>query len=196
MFHTDKAILVEGKYDKIRLSALTDAMIIETEGFGVFSDREMQAFIKKTAREKGLMIVTDADAAGFRIRNYVQNIAGDAEIVNIYIPDIYGKERRKEQPSKEGKLGVEGMPTAALEEALRRSGAFTETAGAPERAPITQLDLYEAGLSGGENSADRRRAFLAFLELPARLSGNALIKALNAFLTREAFFIKLQEFDG
>ena len=195
MFHTDRAIIVEGKYDRIRLSALTDALILQTDGFGIFSDREKQNFIKKTAREKGLMIITDSDAAGFQIRHFLENIVGDAEIVNVFIPDIYGKERRKTQASKEGKLGVEGMPTAALEDALRRSGAFEEK-DCPAPDPITYTDLYEAGLSGGPDSAQKRRAFLRCASLPERLTGATLLKALNAFMTKQDFLQLLQEFNG
>ncbi len=196
MFHTDRAVIVEGKYDKIRLSALTDALILETDGFGIFNDREKQQFIKKTAREKGLMIITDSDAAGFKIRAYLRNIAGDADIINVYIPDIRGKERRKAQPGKEGKLGVEGMPTEALEEALRKSGAFSETAGSAPGEQITVNDLYEAGLTGRANSADMRRRFLESLALPCRLTGNTLLKALNAFMTKEDFLKALRDFNG
>ena len=195
MFHTSRAIIVEGKYDQIRLSALTDALILTTDGFGIFSDKEKQRFIKKTAREKGLMIVTDSDAAGFRIRHFIENIAGSADIINVFIPDVYGKERRKPQSSKEGKIGVEGMATPALEEALRRSGAFDESA-APSSDPITYTDLYEAGLSGTQNSAEKRRAFLRFVALPERLTGASLLKALNAFLTKQDFLTALQEFNG
>ncbi len=195
MFHTSRAIIVEGKYDQIRLSSLTDALILTTDGFGIFSDKEKQRFIKKTAREKGLMIITDSDAAGFRIRHFIENIAGSADIINVFIPDLYGKESRKAEASKEGKIGVEGMPTQALEEALRRSGAFEESAAAATD-PITYTDLYEAGLSGTENSAKKRRAFLRYIALPERLSGATLLKALNAFLTRQDFFAALQTFNG
>ena len=186
MFHTDRAILVEGKYDKARLSALTDALIVTTEGFGIFSDREKQTFIKKLAREKGLMILTDSDAAGFRIRNYLRNIVGDADVVNVYIPDIFGKEKRKDAPSKEGKLGVEGIPNDLLEAAVRRSGAFEERPGSPQ-GQITAADLYAAGLTGKENAAEKRRRLLTALGLPARLSGKSLLQTLNAFVTKEAF---------
>lgn len=196
MFHTSRLVLVEGKYDKSRLSSILDALIITTEGFGIFSDREKQAFIKKTARDKGLMIITDSDAAGFQIRNFIRNIAKDADIVNVYIPDVYGKEKRKEHPSKEGKIGVEGMDTEALTEALRRSGFFEEKDGDVSSEPITHTDLFEAGLTGKENSADRRRAFLTFLGLPARLTGNSLLKTLNLFLSRTLFLEKVQEFDS
>ena len=195
MFHTSRAIIVEGKYDQIRLSALTDALILTTDGFGIFSDKEKQKFIKKTAREKGLMIITDSDAAGFRIRHFIENIAGSADIINVFIPDVYGKERRKTQASKEGKIGVEGMDTRALEEALRRSGAFEESAASQADA-ITYTDLYEAGLSGTENSAEKRRAFLRYIALPERLTGAALLKALNAFLTKRDFLNALQEFNS
>ncbi len=195
MFHTSRVILVEGKYDQIRLSALTDALILTTEGFGIFSNKEKQRFIKRLAKEKGLIIITDSDAAGFKIRNFIVNIAGNADIVNVFIPDIYGKERRKEQASKEGKIGVEGMPTAALEEALARSGLFGSD-DTRQNDPVTFADLYEAGLSGGANSADRRRAFLAFCGLPRRLSGGALLKAINAFMTRDDFLLRLKEFNG
>ncbi len=195
MFHTSRAIIVEGKYDQIRLSALTDALILTTDGFGIFSDKEKQRFIKKTAREKGLMIITDSDAAGFRIRHFIENIAGCADIINVFIPDVYGKERRKTQASKEGKIGVEGMDTRALEEALRRSGAFEESAASQADA-ITYTDLYEAGLSGTENSAEKRRAFLRHIALPERLTGATLLKALNAFLTKRDFLNALQEFNS
>ena len=195
MFHTSRAIIVEGKYDQIRLSALTDSLILTTDGFGIFSDKEKQRFIKKTAREKGLMIITDSDAAGFRIRHFIENIAGSADIINVFIPDVYGKERRKTQASKEGKIGVEGMDTRALEEALRRSGAFEESAALQADA-ITYTDLYEAGLSGTENSAEKRRAFLRYIALPERLTGATLLKALNAFLTKRDFLNALQEFNS
>ena len=127
MVKTDRAIIVEGKYDKIRLSSVIDGFIVTTEGFGIFSDKEKQRFIKKLAEEKGLLVLTDSDAAGFRIRTFLKNIVPETQILHAYIPDVYGKERRKDAPSREGKLGVEGMDTAALEEALRRCGAFEET---------------------------------------------------------------------
>ena len=129
------------------------------------------------------------------IRNHLASAIPKERITNVYIPDIYGKESRKPLASKEGKLGVEGMPTDALEEALRRSGVFNETS-AKESDPVSYADLYEAGLAGSENCADRRRAFLAFCSLPRRLTGASLLKAVNAFMTREDFFRNLQEFNG
>lgn len=196
MFYTSRAVIVEGKYDKIRLSSFLDALIIETDGFGIFSDKEKREFIKKTAREKGLMIITDSDAAGFKIRNYILNIAKSADIINVYIPDVFGKEKRKTSSSKEGKIGVEGMSTKALEEALKKSGFFEEKKEEPNSSPITNTDLFEAGLTGGENSAKTRREFLAFLGLPSRLTGQTLIKTLNSFLTKKEFYKKIKEFCG
>ena len=196
MFHTEKAILVEGKYDKIRLSALTDALILTTDGFGVFNDAENRALIKSAAKEKGLIVLTDSDAAGFHIRNYIRNIAGEENVCHVFIPDVYGKEKRKPAPSKEGKLGVEGMDTDALAQALRRSGAFDESDRPNCREEIAYYDLYAAGLSGTPDSAVRRRAFLHFLGLPARLTGRTMLKTLNAFYSRDAFFEKLQKFNG
>ena len=188
MFHTDRVILVEGRYDKARLASLTDAMIVTTDGFGIFSDKEKQRFLKTLAQKKGLLILTDSDAAGFRIRSFIQNLVNTADVIHVYIPDIYGKETRKDAPSKEGKLGVEGVPNETLVEALRKAGVFDETPGLPDSSPITSADLFTAGLNGTENAAARRRAFLARLGLPARLSGANLLKTLNAFLSREAFF--------
>ena len=194
MYHTDRAIIVEGKYDQIRLASLTDALIVTTEGFGVFSDKEKQRFIKTLAREKGLLILTDSDAAGFRIRALIRNIAADADIINAYIPDVVGKEHRKDAPSKEGKLGVEGMGSDALEAALLKSECFTEIAGAKGSAPITASDLFEAGLTGKTDSARRRRLFLQDLGLPARLTGGAMLKTLNALMTRDEFLAKAERF--
>ncbi len=187
MVKTERAVIVEGKYDKIKLASVIDGLIVTTEGFGIFSDREKQRFIKKLAAEKGLLILTDSDAAGFKIRNYLKNIVPEEQILHAYIPDVYGKERRKDAPSKEGKLGVEGMDVAALEEALRRCGAFEEaTTDAPRRA-VTTADLYAAGLTGQDNSAEKRRSLLHCLGLPARLRGKSFLQALNLFLTYEDF---------
>ena len=188
MVTTERAVIVEGKYDKIRLSAVVDALVVTTEGFGIFSDKEKQRLIKRLAEEKGLLVLTDSDAAGFKIRNYLKNIVPEERIAHAYIPDVYGKERRKETPSKEGKLGVEGMDTAALEAALLASGAFRES-DAPEkdRPPITTADLYAAGLTGRNNAAQNRRELLASLGLPARLTGKSFLQALNLLMTREDF---------
>ena len=177
MLHTEKAIIVEGRYDKARLSGVVDALIITTDGFGIFNSKEKQAFIKKIAAEKGILILTDSDAAGFKIRNFLKNIVPEDRITHAYIPDIYGKEKRKEAPSKEGKLGVEGVPDAVIIQAVEKSGALTETP--PAQGGIKKADLYDLGLSGGKNSAARRERLLKELELPQRLSPNALLEVLN-----------------
>lgn len=188
MLKTDRAVIVEGKYDKIKLSSVIDALIITTEGFGIFSDKEKQRFIKKTAREKGLIIITDSDSAGFKIRNFLKNLVPEESVAHAYIPDIYGKEKRKETASKEGKLGVEGIDRKNIEEALLNTGLFSssESSDKPGKM-ITTADLYEKGLTGKENSADKRRVLLVSLGLPARLTGKNFLQVLNMFMTYEDF---------
>ena len=193
MLHTSKAIIVEGKYDKARLSTVIDALIITTDGFGIFNSKEKQTFIRKIANEKGIIILTDSDAAGFKIRNFLKNIVPESKIVHAYIPDIYGKEKRKDTPSKEGKLGVEGVDNSILEKALADSGLFNQTENRENRRLITSADLFEAGLSGGENSAEKRRALLVSMGLPARLTGKNLLTLLNSFMTYDDFIEKTSE---
>ena len=188
MLHTEKVIVAEGRYDKIRLSSVVDALIITTDGFHIFNDREKQRFLKKLARERGLIIITDSDAAGFKIRTLIKNIVPDSCVTHVFIPDIFGKERRKDTPSKEGKLGVEGIENAVLEDALLKSGAFTQSDKKIEpRREITVADLYAAGLTGKADSAEKRREFLRSCALPARLTGNTLIGTLNTLMTYEEF---------
>ena len=189
MLHTDKAIIVEGKYDKARLTKIIDALIITTDGFGIFNSKEKQTFIKKIAEEKGILILTDSDAAGFKIKNIVP----ENKITHAYIPDIYGKEKRKDLPSKEGKLGVEGIDNEILINALKTSGYFNESTKEVSGRMITAADLFEAGLSGGENSSDKRRSFLLSMGLPARLTGKNLLTLLNSFFTYDEFIKKIQE---
>lgn len=193
MLHTDKAIIVEGKYDKARLTKIIDALIITTDGFGIFNSEEKQTFIKKIAEEKGILILTDSDAAGFKIRNFIKNIVPENKITHAYIPDIYGKEKRKDLPSKEGKLGVEGIDNEILINALKTSGHFNESTKEVSGRMITAADLFEAGLSGGENSSDKRRSFLLSMGLPARLTGKNLLTLLNSFFTYDEFIKKIQE---
>lgn len=193
MLHTDRAVIVEGRYDKARLGSVTDALIIATDGFGIFNSKEKQTFIKKIAMEKGLLILTDSDAAGFKIRNFIKNIVPEDRIIHAYIPDIYGKEKRKAQPSKEGKLGVEGVDNEILTKALINSGLFNESEKPQKDKPITACDLYEAGLSGGDNSAQKRREFLMSIGLPARLTGKNMLNLLNEIMTYEEFIRKTKE---
>lgn len=188
MLHTEKVIVTEGRYDKIRLSSVVDALIITTDGFHIFNDREKQNFLKKLARERGLIIVTDSDAAGFKIRTLIKNIVPDNCVTHVFIPDIFGKERRKDTPSKEGKLGVEGIDNTILENALLKSGAFTQSDEKPKQhREIAVSDLYAAGLTGKTDSAEKRRVFLRKCGLPARLSGNTLIGTLNTVMTYGEF---------
>lgn len=193
MLQTGRAVIVEGKYDKARLASVLDALIITTDGFGIFNSKEKQILIKRLAAEKGLLILTDSDAAGFKIRNFLKNIVPEDRIIHAYIPDIYGKEKRKEAPSKEGKLGVEGIDNSLIEEALLRTGIFALKEKTEETKLITNADLYEAGLSGKENSAEKRRKLLLSVGLPARLSGKNLLSVLNTFITYEDFFKKCED---
>ncbi len=184
MISVKEVIVVEGRYDRNTLSQVFDAVIVETSGFGVFNDREKLALLRRLAEARGLVVLTDSDGAGFVIRNFLKGAIDPALVKQAYIPDIAGRERRKRAPSKEGKLGVEGMKPEVLIEALRRAGA---TLGGEEPARraggITKATLYELDLSGGPGSAEKRRALLKELDLPEKLSANALLDVLNALYT-------------
>lgn len=183
-----EVIVVEGRYDKNTLSQVVDAVIIETGGFGIFNDREKRALLKKLAESRGLILMTDSDGAGFLIRNHLKGCIDPGLIKNAYIPDVYGKERRKSKGSREGKLGVEGMRPEVLLEALKRAGAtFEGDSGRQQEGRISKADLYKKGLSGGAGSAARRQALLSRLELPARLTADGLLDMLNATMSREEF---------
>lgn len=186
MLKTDCAIIVEGKYDKIKLSGIIEAVIICTDGFGVFTDPDKLAIIRHYAKTTGIIILTDSDRAGFRIRSFIKGAVNEGSITNIYIPDIFGKERRKASPSKEGKLGVEGMTEEILREAFERSGVLSTRSApqTPENA-IDKLLLYELGLSGSPDSSERRRALCEHLRLPSRMTANSLVEILRTVLTAE-----------
>ena len=187
MIHTDRAIVVEGKYDKIKLGGLIDGVILCTGGFRIYKDKEMQQMLRALAKKQGLAVLTDSDAAGFQIRSFLRSICGKENIVDVYIPDLYGLERRKQHPSREGKLGVEGIPEAVLLEALEKAGIGVREV--QERAdPITKLDLFELGLSGGAQSALRRAKLMKRLELPEHLSANALVTVLASLYSREELY--------
>lgn len=186
MLHTNMAVIVEGKYDKIKLSSVIDAVIIPTNGFRVFKDKEKMELIRYYASGAGIIILTDSDSAGFKIRNYIKGSVGNARIFNVYIPDIYGKERRKTEFSKEGKLGVEGMDEDVLIEAFKKSG-IDFSSEPRRRRDITKMDLFEDGLSGGANSSEKRAELLKALGLPELLTANAMLEVLNAMLTREQY---------
>ena len=188
MIRIREAIVVEGRYDKNTLSQLVDAPIFETSGFGVMNNRELLAFLREVARRRGLIILTDSDGPGFVIRNYLKGALPKEQVLHAYIPDIFGKERRKRQAGKEGKLGVEGMTPEILLAALRDAGAYIEGETAQAAGePITKLDLFELGLSGTADSSERRAALKRELSLPAHLSANGLLDALNVLFRREEF---------
>ena len=186
MTRIKEAIVVEGRYDKNTLSQVVDAVILETSGFSVFKDSEKLTLLRRLAQKQGLIVLTDSDGAGFVIRNYIKGAVPPELVKHAYIPDVYGKERRKRTPGKEGKLGVEGMKPEVLVQALLRAGATVEGTE-PEsehREELTPADLYALGLTGQADSAARRAALLKALELPEHMSAKALLTILNALYSR------------
>ena len=193
MIHLRQAVVVEGKYDKIRLSALVDGPILVTNGFRIFKNREQLALLRRLARQDGILILTDSDAAGFKIRNYIKSAVPNGRIYHAYIPEILGKEARKDHPSKEGTLGVEGMDLQILAAALQKSGVLF--AEGPKMDPVTRMDFYENGLSGRPDSSQKRLSLLRELSLPHYLSAAALLEAVNALMSREDFLRLLDRLD-
>ena len=184
-----EVIVVEGRYDKNTLSQVVDAVILETSGFGIFNDAEKRRLLQTMAEERGLVVLTDSDGAGFMIRNHIRGCVDPKLVKHAYIPDIYGKERRKEKASKEGKLGVEGMRPEVLLDALCRAGATFDNRPADMRpVQITKADLYARGLSGGVGSAEKRRQLLKNLNLPERMSADAMLDVLNALMDQDTFY--------
>ena len=188
-----QVIVVEGRYDKNALLQVVDAVIVETGGFSVFHDREKLAYLRRLAAARGVILMTDPDGAGFVIRNHLKGVLPPEQILQAYVPDVYGKERRKRKGGKEGKLGVEGMRPAVLLEALRRAGATFADEGAAECPgdPITKADLFALGLTGGTDSAAKRRALLKQLDLPEHLTPNGMLEALNLLYSREEFLSRM-----
>lgn len=187
MIKIDKVIIVEGRYDKIKLSSMIDGIIIETEGFGIFKDRDKQKLIRKLAETKGIAILTDSDSAGFVIRNFITSIVPKEYITNVYIPDIYGKEKRKDSPSKEGKLGVEGVSAEILKEAFKKAGIGVSQIETNERKKITLNDFFDDGLTGDTQSKRKRTDLLKKLDLPERMSTKAMLDILNTFITYDEY---------
>lgn len=196
MKHVAETIIVEGRYDVNTLKQCIDAHIIETSGFGIFNDAEKQRLIRKIAEKNGIIILTDSDSAGFVIRNYIKGIVKNGTIKHAYIPEIVGKERRKNSPSKEGLLGVEGMRPEIIENALRAAGATFDGQARGKATYLTKSDMYMLGLSGRANSADLRRRLLERLELPKRMTANAVLSALNMLCTRKEIEDILREIEG
>lgn len=182
-----EAIVVEGRYDKNTLSQIVDATIFETHGFGIFRDKEQMNLLRRVARSRGLIVFTDPDGAGFVIRNHIKSAIPAKDLKHAYVPDIMGKERRKDKAGKEGKLGVEGMNPEIILRALENAGATIEGASVEPKQQITKVDLVELGLSGGADASQRRRTLLKKLDLPERMSANAMLDALNLLYSLEEF---------
>lgn len=195
MLHIDQAVIVEGKYDKIKLSSIIDAVIIPTNGFKVFKDKETLKVIRYFAEKTGIIILTDSDAAGFKIRSFLKGAVKNGKITNVYIPDIFGKEKRKAAPSKEGKLGVEGIEKDIILEAFRKAGIQAEDKSG-DRDPITRIDLYELGFSGGSNSSALRKKLLAELDLPELLTTTGMLDILNTLMDRSEFYALAEKIHG
>lgn len=174
-----EAIVVEGRYDKNTLSQIIDAPIFQTDGFGIFRDREKMLLLRRAAEKLGLIVFTDSDGAGFVIRNHIKSAIPEKYLKHAYIPDIPGKEKRKSAPGKEGKLGVEGMKPEVILEALRRAGATFDGLDVSSSGEITKQDMMELGLSGGHDSRKKREILIKALDFPEHLSANALLQALN-----------------
>ena len=185
MVKIKEAILVEGRYDKNTLSQIVEAPILETSGFGIFKDKQQMALLRRIAQTRGLIVFTDSDGAGFVIRNYIKSAIPGIFLKHAYIPDIYGKEKRKSAPGKEGKLGVEGMTREVILEAFRRAGATIEGEEAASVRQITKQDLMELGLSGTADASANRLKLLKKLNLPEHMSPNAMLQALNLLYTLE-----------
>lgn len=186
MVKIKEAIVVEGRYDRNTLSQIVDATIFETNGFGIFKNKEQMALLRTVAQKRGLIVLTDSDGAGFVIRNHLKSAIPGAYLKHAYIPDIAGKEKRKAAPGKEGKLGVEGMRPEVILEALRACGAtFDDETQDSQRTAITKQDFVELGLSGGTDSSVKRLCVQKTMNLPEHMSANALLQALNLLMTAD-----------
>lgn len=188
MIHVREAIVVEGKYDKNTLRQLVDAPIFETDGFGILRDKQKLDLLRRVAEKRGLIVLTDPDGAGFVIRNHLKGALPAGKVLHAYVPDIYGKEKRKKSPGKEGKLGVEGMTREVLLTALKQAGATIDGESfCKEGEKISHTDLFELGLSGGKDSRQRRKLLLSALQMPEHMSTAAMLDAVNLLMTRNEF---------
>ena len=185
MVKIKEAIVVEGRYDKNTLGQIVDAPILETAGFGIFKDKQQLALLRRVAETRGLIIFTDSDGAGFVIRNHLKSVIPAKFLKHAYIPDIFGKEKRKAAPGKEGKLGVEGMRPEIILDALRKAGATMDGEEVTSRQQITKQDLMELGLSGSKDSSILRLQLMKKLDLPQHMSANAMLQALNLLYSLE-----------
>lgn len=194
MISVKQPIIVEGKYDKIKLSSVVDGLIITTDGFRIYKDKEKISLIRAFAETTGIIILTDSDGAGFQIRNHLKGCIKNGKIYNVYIPDIFGKEKRKEKPSKEGKLGVEGIDTEILLKAFEEAGIFSEETVSAYW--LTKADMFDDGLIGTEKSSFIRKKLTKELNLPEHLSTSALLEVLNRLYTREKYESILNKIKG
>jgi ribonuclease M5 len=192
MMKISRPIIVEGKYDRLKILTVADAKVITTDGFGIFSKEEKAEFLRRLAEKNGIIVITDCDGAGLIIRNHLKNIIPGDKIIHIYTPEIKGKEKRKKNPSKAGFLGLEGMSAEWLEKALLpyADGAEAKTENA---LSLTKADFYELGLSGGEKSAEKRALLAKALGLPSILSASSLIYAVNTLVSEEEFLAALEK---
>ncbi|MBR2041836.1 MAG: DUF4093 domain-containing protein [Oscillospiraceae bacterium] len=188
-----ETIIVEGKYDKMRLSPLFDANIIELGGFQIYNNKDRLALIRRIAEKNGIIILTDSDSAGFRLRHYLSSAVPKANIKNVFIPNVFGKEKRKAKPGKENLIGVEGMSTEILLDAFRKAGIDPENGSEERKPPFSKAFLYEIGLSGGEGSAALRKKLCEFYFLPAMLSANSLAEILPIITTEEELLSSLEK---
>lgn len=195
MIKIREAIVVEGRYDKNTVAQVVDAPILETSGFGIMKDKAQLELLRRVAKTRGLIVFTDSDGAGFVIRNFLKSAIEPGQLKHAYIPDIYGKERRKAAAGKEGKLGVEGMSPEIILECLRRAGATFEGEHTCTPRNITKQDLMELGLSGGAHSSQRRKQLLHRLELPEHMSSNAMLQALNLLLTLPELALEMAQLE-
>jgi ribonuclease M5 len=181
-----QVVVVEGRYDKAKLSSLIDGVIVTTEGFRIYKDKKKLEYLARAAAQQGVIILTDSDGAGFRIRTRLTEAMRGGKSVQAYIPDVYGKEKRKPSPGKEGKVGVEGVEAHLILDALKKAvSQFGEQDGSPPY--LTRTDLYEDGLLGGANSSELRRKLAKALGLPQRLSASALLDAVNRLVEEEEY---------
>ena len=194
MIKLGPVILVEGKYDKIKLGQIFDGTILTTDGFGIFKQKDKLDLLRRLAESRGLLVFTDSDGAGLVIRNYLKGAIPEGKLYHAYIPDLYGKEKRKAKGSKEGKLGVEGVPDAVIIKAVEQSGALSGEL--PVSGNITKADLFELGLSGGAGSAKKRQVLLKVLELPENLSPNALLDVLNCIIDLDTLRVTIEKLEG
>lgn len=194
MVKIEEAIVVEGRYDKNTLSQIVDAPIFETAGFGIMKDKSQLKLLRCVAEKRGLIVFTDSDGAGFVIRNFLKSSIDNCYLKHAYIPDIPGKERRKAVPGKEGKLGVEGMTPQVILDCLRKAGAtIAGEVQTASQSQITKQDLAELGLSGGRDSSLLRTRLLKRLDLPAHMSCNAMLQALNLLYSLQELTTIMEE---